>query len=90
MARRTETNSSPDTPQDVSARLRRLAHDLSNSLEAILQACYLLKQTSLPDRASKWVGMIESSAADAARTNRTLRETIRQFSEKQPTKRRAS
>ena len=38
--------SKTQTPDEV-AHLRALAHDLSNSLEAILQAAYLLSQGKL-------------------------------------------
>ena len=74
--------------QDVGPQLRRLAHDLGNSLEAILQACYLLKQTPLNVAGKRWVGMIESSVGDAARTNRSLRELLQSSTDKPSAKRR--
>ena len=35
--------------------LRVLAHDLSNSLEAILQATYLLQQAKIEGDSQRWV-----------------------------------
>jgi hypothetical protein len=62
---------------DVIPQLRKLAHDLSNSIETVIQASYLLAQGKLDSKAKKWVGMIESAAADAARINRGIREVLR-------------
>ena len=62
---------------DVRTQLRTLAHDLSNSLETILQACYLLNQAALDDNSRKWVQLIDSASADAARLNREIRAILR-------------
>ena len=74
-------NSSPKFPTDVTLRLRTLAHDLSNALETLLQASYLLNQASLNPDARKWVQMIDSASQDAARINREIREILRSQSE---------
>jgi signal transduction histidine kinase len=75
---------------DASARLRHLAHDLSNSLETILQASYLLAQTRLDTKGKKWQQTIETAAQDAARINRGIRELLRGEQEKPAIRRRAS
>lgn len=81
---------------DVITELRRLAHDLSNSIETIIQASYLLSQGKLDANGKKWVSMIESAAGDAAKVNRGIREILRsqpsksQIIEKNISKRRAS
>ena len=75
---------------DVNTRLRHLAHDLSNSLETILQACYLLAQTRLDSKGKKWQQAIESAADEAARVNRSIREILRGEQEKTAIRRRAS
>jgi len=62
---------------EVTTRLRALAHDLSNSIETILQACYLLGQANLEGNSKKWVGLIDNAAQDAARINRSIREILR-------------
>lgn len=81
---------------DVIASLRKLAHDLSNSIETVIQASYLLNQTKLEGHSKKWARMIESAASEAAHINRGIREVLRsqssrtQVSEKPTPKRRAS
>jgi signal transduction histidine kinase len=69
-------------PRDVTAELRHLAHDLSNSIETIMQAGYLLAQTKLDSNGRRWAKMIESAVDDAARINRGIREILRNEQEK--------
>lgn len=64
-------------PPEVNRRLRTLAHDLSNSLETLLQASYLLAQVNLEPNAKKWVQMIDSASQEATRINREIREILR-------------
>ena len=64
-------------PADVVAKLRTLAHDLSNSLETILQASYLLGEAKLEDKDKKWKHMIGDAARDAARINREIRQILK-------------
>lgn len=64
-------------PEDVTVRLRTLAHDLSNSIETILQASYLLGQMKLDPNGAKWVRLIDTATQDAARINREIREILR-------------
>jgi len=66
-------------PDDV-ARLRSLAHDLSNSLEAILQAAYLLSQGKLDGDSKRWAQLMDSSSQEAARINREMRKALRSLS----------
>lgn len=66
-------------PDEV-ARLRALAHDLSNSLEAILQATYLLQQVKIEGEGRRWVQLIDSSSQDAVRINREIRKALRSLS----------
>jgi hypothetical protein len=60
--------------------LRSQAHDLSNALEAILQACYLLGQSKLDENSRRWLQLIDSSSQDAARINREIRKSLRVLS----------
>lgn len=62
---------------EVVMRLRNLAHDLSNSIETVMQASYLLAQAKLDDSNKKWVELIDNAARDAARINREIREILR-------------
>jgi hypothetical protein len=68
---------SPKLPADVVANLRRLAHELSNSLETILQAAYLLTQAKLDENSGKWARLIDTAAQDATRVNRQIREILK-------------
>jgi signal transduction histidine kinase len=62
---------------ELNAKLRALAHDLSNSIETIMQASYLLNQAALDDTSKKWVSLIDNATRDAARINREIREMLR-------------
>jgi K+-sensing histidine kinase KdpD len=64
-------------PSDVTAHLRALSHDLSNSLETILQASYLLGQAKLDGKSKKWTELIDTAAKEAARVNREIREILK-------------
>ena len=61
-------------------QLRSLAHDLSNALEAILQAGYLLGHAKLDPDAKRWLQLIDQSSQDAARINREIRKLLRALS----------
>jgi signal transduction histidine kinase len=65
---------------ELSTKLRALAHDLSNSIETIMQASYLLAQANLDESSKKWVGLIDSATRDAARINREIRDILRAHS----------
>jgi nitrogen-specific signal transduction histidine kinase len=57
--------------------LRGLAHDLSNSLETIVQAAYLLEQATLDEKARKWTKLIDTAAKDAVHLNRQIRDILK-------------
>ena len=59
------------------SKLRSLAHDLSNSIETVMQASYLLAQAKLDEKNAKWVQMIDQAAQEATRINREIREILR-------------
>lgn len=64
-------------PEEVILKLRALAHDLSNSIETILQAGYLLGQAELEPNHKKWVQLIDTASQDAAKINREIRDILR-------------
>jgi len=64
-------------PQEIARELRALAHDLSNSLETIIQATYLVSQTELPENTRRWMDMMDQASQEAVRINRKLREILR-------------
>jgi hypothetical protein len=68
----------PPLPPEVTQSLRALAHDLSNAIETIMQACYLLGQGSLQGDERKWLDLIDHASQDAARINRAIREILRE------------
>ncbi|HLW54345.1 MAG TPA: hypothetical protein VKW06_16025 [Candidatus Angelobacter sp.] len=64
-------------PAETSGKLRALSHDLSNSLETIMQASYLLAQMGLHEDVKRWTELIDKAARDCARINREVREILR-------------
>jgi len=67
-------------PPALAKDLRFLAHDLSNSLETIVQATYLISQASPPENLSRWVEMIDQASKEAVKINSKLREILRSHS----------
>ena len=63
-------------PQEIARELRGLAHDLSNSLETILQAAYLVSQSELPENTRRWMEMMDQASQEAVAINRKLREIL--------------
>ncbi len=62
---------------EVITKLRTLAHDLSNSIETVMQASYLLGQAKLDDANRRWLELLDNASRDAARINRDIREILR-------------
>ncbi len=65
-------------PEDLAREIRRIAHDLSNSLEIIVQTSYLLSMADLKDPAAEWLRMLDSGVAKALDLNLQLRDYIKQ------------
>jgi hypothetical protein len=64
-------------PSEIARELRALAHDLSNSLETILQATYLVSQSELPENTRRWMEMMDQASQEAVKINRKLRDILR-------------
>jgi hypothetical protein len=64
-------------PEEQAKEIRRLAHDLSNALEIVLQTSFLLGTVHLDDDAKKWRTMLDNGVQQAAEINKSLREYIR-------------
>jgi signal transduction histidine kinase len=64
-------------PEEINTKLRSLAHDLSNAIETIMQASYLLGQMDLDENCKKWTELVDQAGRDAARINREIREILR-------------
>ena len=64
-------------PDELALEVRRLAHELSNALEIIVQTSYLLSMADLKEPASDWLRMLDSGVHKALDTNLKLREYIK-------------
>jgi signal transduction histidine kinase len=76
----TTMENSSKLQSDTITRLRSLAHDLSNSIETVMQASYLLAQAKLEEPNKKWLDLIDQATQDAARINREIRDILRSLS----------
>jgi len=74
------TSGEKKIPADLARELRALAHDLSNTLETILQASYLASKSDLSQDSRRWVEMIDQASQEAIGINRKLRELLRSHS----------
>jgi len=81
MPPQTRMEESPKMSAEVNSKLRALAHVLSNAIETVMQASYLLAQAKLDDTNKKWLELIDNAARDAARINREIREVLRSQSQ---------
>jgi murein L,D-transpeptidase YcbB/YkuD len=75
------TGKSSKIPTEVVTRLRSLAHELSNAIEIVMQAAYLLGYAKLDEDTQKWLAVVDSASRDAARINRELRDILRSHSQ---------
>lgn len=69
-------------PEEVSLEIRRIAHELSNSLEVIVQTSYLLSMAELKEPAAEWLRMLDSGVNKALELNSDLREYIKSHTPK--------
>jgi hypothetical protein len=69
-------------PENLALEIRRLAHDLSNALEIIVQTSYLLGMAELKEPASDWLRMMDSGVAKALELNLQLREYVKDHTPK--------
>ena len=65
-------------PEDLAVEMRRIAHDLSNALEIIVQTSYLLGTVDLKEPASDWLRMLDNGVQKALSLNLALRTYIKQ------------
>ncbi|MGA8541069.1 MAG: hypothetical protein WB566_16320 [Terriglobales bacterium] len=70
-------DASDKIPKELARELRTLAHDLSNALETIVQATYLISQAGPPETSRRWVELIDQASQEAVRINQKLREILR-------------
>jgi hypothetical protein len=70
------TPNAPAIPTEQAKEIRRLSHDLSNALEIIVQANYLLGAMSQDESAKQWIQLLDNGVIQAAEVNRNLRDYI--------------
>ena len=70
-------SASDKIPPELARELRTLAHDLSNALETIVQATYLISQAGPPENTRRWVELIDQASQDAVKINQKLRQLLR-------------
>jgi len=73
----THPTSDENIPEDLALEVRRLAHDLSNALEIIVQTSYLLGTAELKSPASEWLQMLDGGVQKALDINLALRSYIK-------------
>ena len=73
----TPTPSPELIPEELALEIRKLAHDLSNALEIIVQTSFLLSTAELKEPASEWLGMLDSGVNKALDINLSLRNYIK-------------
>jgi hypothetical protein len=64
-------------PEELALEVRKLAHDLSNALEIIVQTSFLLSTVELKEPASDWLKMLDGGVAKALDINLALRNYIK-------------
>ncbi len=69
--------SAEKVPAAIGQEVRRLAHDLSNALEIIVQTSYLLSTVGLEEPASDWLAMMDTGVQKALTINQDLREYLK-------------
>ena len=83
MSESTNTSSAPQQiPEELALEVRRIAHELSNALEIVVQTSYLLSMAELKEPASDWLRMLDSGVNKALESNLQLREYIKAHSPK--------
>jgi len=75
-----ESEDSKELSGEIIIKLRTLSHDLSNAIENVMQASYLLAQSHLDEQSKKWLTLIDHAAKEAAHLNREVREILRSHS----------
>ena len=64
-------------PEEVAVEMRKLAHDLSNALEIVVQTSFLLGTAELKEPAAEWLRMLDGGVQKALDINLSLRNFIK-------------
>lgn len=77
MSEAKKSGSTEKIPDELALEIRKLAHDLSNALEIIVQTSYLLSTADLKPPATDWLRMLDSGVQKALEHNQSLRTCIK-------------
>jgi hypothetical protein len=66
-----------EIPEELALEIRKLAHDLSNALEIIVQTSYLLGTVELKEPGIEWLRMLDNGVHKALDINLALRTYIK-------------
>src|ERR1700744_562670 len=69
-----------EIPENLALEIRKLAHDLSNALEVIVQTSYLLGTVEMKEPGSDWLRMLDNGVRKALDINLALRTFIKSHS----------
>jgi hypothetical protein len=72
-----DLSASETIPADLAVEIRKLAHELSNALEIIVQTSYLLGTVGLKEPGSEWLRMMDNGVHKAMDINLSLRDYIK-------------
>jgi len=75
-----DTKQKPATaeiPEELALEVRKLAHDLSNALEIIVQTSYLLGTVEMKEPGGEWLRMLDNGVRKALDINLALRSYIK-------------
>ena len=78
----TAAASSNEIPEEHALEIRKLAHDLSNALEVIVQTSFLLGMMELKEPQSDWLRMLDDGVKKAMDINQALRTYVKSNSPK--------
>jgi hypothetical protein len=67
-----------EIPEELAVEIRRLAHNLSNAMEIIVQTSFLLSTTEMKEPASDWMRMLEGGVQKALDLNLELRKFVKE------------
>jgi hypothetical protein len=70
-------SATPEIPEDLALEIRKLAHELSNALEIVVQTSYLLGTVEMKEPGSDWLRMLDDGVRKALNINLALRTYIK-------------
>ena len=73
----TPQSASAEIPEDLALEIRKLAHELSNALEIIVQTSYLLGTVEMKEPGNDWLRMLDNGVRKALDINLALRNYIK-------------